>query len=66
MGEPALTSAANVEEGNEIRIGGRWVVVEGVEVDYDTTNATGDYTYTLWAEEAPNVFAGNQQLAVCK
>lgn len=60
MGEPAMTSAANVEEGNEVQIGGRWVVVEGTE-------SLADDEITFWFDEgAFRTFAIDDQLAVCK
>lgn len=60
MSAPALTSASNVEEGNEVRIGGRWVVCEGAE-------SLAEGKITLWFEEgASTTFASDRQLAVVK
>jgi hypothetical protein len=48
------TSAANIEEGNEVRIGGRWRVVEDASSDGETV--------TLWIEECEYTFPVGEQL----
>lgn len=56
MAEPCRTSAANAEEGNEIKIGGRWQVIEDAQSDGERV--------TLWAEECEYVFKVDDQLTV--
>jgi uncharacterized protein YheU (UPF0270 family) len=58
MSEPVLTSASNVEEGNEVSLGGRWQVVEDAQQDGEIV--------ILWAEGAQYVFAVEDQLRVVK
>jgi hypothetical protein len=58
MGDPFRTSAANIEEGNEVKIGGRWQVVEDAQSDGEIT--------ILWVEECQYVFNVGDQLTVCK
>jgi hypothetical protein len=57
MMEPCRTSAANIGEGNEIRIGGRWCVVEDANSDGETV--------TLWIEEHEYTFPVGAQLTAC-
>lgn len=58
MSEPAMTSAANVEEGNEVRVGGRYMVCEQAESDGETV--------TLWLGEFAYTFPVDRQLSVVK
>lgn len=60
MSEPVLTSASNVEEGNEVSIGGRWLVVEEVA----TAEVAG--LVSIWVEEHEYTFNVGDQLAVVK
>jgi hypothetical protein len=57
------TSASNVCEGNEVRIGGRWGVCEESEHIHAADGSVE--LVTLWIEEIPYSFKGTDQLAVC-
>lgn len=53
-----LTSASNVEEGDEVRIGGRWMVAENVVIE-------DDLVY-IEVEEVCYSFALDYQLSIVK